>query len=119
MKNTTTITTTQKIVNKINSKKEFTFIKNKSIEPKNYIVSVQNIYTGKNPSLFFNMNLEINKILSNDIYDSIGLWLDKETSLYVVDANVHFYTLETAKHIARKYDQKAVYDINKNECIFI
>jgi len=109
-------TLTQKLVNKINARNNFTYLK-QGREQKNYIVSVKNIYTGKNPSLFFNMNIDLKLVLNNDVYDSIGLWQNDKDGIYYVDANVHFFTLKTALSVAQKYDQIAIYDIKNNKTI--
>tara|TARA_R110002050_G_scaffold270396_1_gene413432 strand:- start:196 stop:546 length:351 start_codon:yes stop_codon:yes gene_type:complete len=109
------ITKLQNLVNRVNSKIDFTYNLDPSLEQKNYVVSIKNIYTGKNPSLFFNMNIELKKAIDSKIFDSIGLWNNK--GRIYVDANVHFYSLDIALAIARKYNQISIFDINNNKII--
>ena len=113
------INTIQFLVNKINAKKDFTYHLNGSKDIKRYVVSCLNIYTGKNPSLFTDMNLKLNEVINKDLYDSIGLWYCKDKNTYFVDANVHFYNLDNAKDLATTFEQIAIYDLLTNETIYI
>ena len=117
------INTVQNIINKINAKQEFTHNLNDAVTGR-YIVSIKNIYTGKNPSLKTDLNLIISKYIDNEIkfsesffYDSIGTWLND--GIYYVDANIHFYDLNFAIEAAKLNNQKAIYDKIKNITINI
>jgi hypothetical protein len=115
------ISQVQKIVNLCHTKKDFTFELNKNYAP--YIVSIKNIYKGKNPSLDFELNLKIKDTInkSNIIskyYDSIGGWKDEDDN-FCIDANVHFYNLTLAKDTAKAFNQKAIFDKKNNKVILI
>lgn len=113
------INTVQKIVNKANNKKEFTYNLKKC--NKRYIVSVKNIFLGFNPSLCYDLNLRIENIINSDIYDSIGGWIGSNTdnNPYYLDANVHFYGLDAALDIAKNYGQLAIFDKLENKIIYL
>ena len=98
--------TVQQIVNKANTKRDFTRQINDN--DKRYTVSVLSIYKGKNPSLDHNVSIKVGMVLDNDLYDSIGGWQGRDG--YCLDANVDFYSLDNALMIARQYDQEAIYD---------
>ena len=109
----------QQIVNKINAKQNFTF--DLSNSKKRYVVSIKNIYKGKNPSLWHESILTINSIIKKDsllkdFYDSFGGWSDK-TNTYYVDLNIHFNDLQTALNVAKQNKQKAIYDIKTKKVI--
>jgi hypothetical protein len=112
--------TVQKIVNKAIGKKDFTHnLKNCD---KRYIVSVKNIYLGFNPSLCYDLNLRIDDVINNDIYDSIGGWNgfgSNKSKPYYLDANVHFYSLTVAIDTAKSYGQLAIFDKLDNKIINI
>jgi len=55
----TELTRFQDLINKINSKQNFTY--NLSNSKNRYIVSFKNLYTGKNPSLDFNLITKVDK----------------------------------------------------------
>ena len=115
------INTVQKIVNLCNTKNDFTFELNKN--DAQYIVSVKNIYKGKNPSLQFDLNLKIqetiNKInIVSKYYDSIGGWMDANNN-FCVDVNTHFYNLSLAIDTAKVFKQKAIFDKKNNKVILI
>ena len=107
--------TVQQIVNKANTKTDFT--KQINDNDKRYTVSVLSIYKGKNPSLDHNVSIKVGMVLDNDLYDSIRGWQGKED--YCLDANVDFYKLKNALMIARQYDQEAIYDRVKYQVIFL
>ena len=112
--------TIQKIVNKANNKIDFTY--NLKDCNKRYVVSVKNIYLGFNPSLCYDLNLRLNNVINNDIYDSIGGWNGFGTNKnkpYYLDANVHFYSLNIAIDTAKHYGQLAIFDKLENKIINI
>ena len=109
------ITVTQGINNKANARRDFTTYLSKS--KSRYIVSYKNIYLGKNPSTFSGLILRISKFVESEAYDSIGGWMDKETNIYYLDANLHFDTLETATEVATKNGELAIYDTLTNKVI--
>ena len=114
------INTVQKIVNKANGKNNFTY-KLKECD-KRYIVSVKNIYLGFNPSLCYDLNLKLKDIINDNIFDSIGGWNDfgnDKNKPYYLDANVHFYNLDDAITIAKKYKQIAIFDKLQNKTIYL
>ena len=116
------ITKVQQIVNLCNLHKDFTFnLNDKDVKKFNYIVSVKNIVICKNLSLEYDLNILIKNILDDKImqYDSIGLWFDKDTKLYNLDANYHVYGLKSALRMAELNSQKAIFDIQKNKVILL
>ena len=107
------ISTAQQIVNLCNSKDIFTFALYPALNQKRYVVSFTNIYTGKNPSLDFNLGVKISNLIRSQRYDSIGSFF--YDGLYYIDANIHFQDLKTALHFANKNNQLFIYDLkNKN-----
>ena len=113
-----TLTLAQSVVNKINSKLDFTQrLPDSRSEDQNWVVSTSSILICKNPSLEFDLLSKITKALESDpfIYNSIGGWLDPETGLYHVDLNSHFYSEESAKEIAKTHGQKSYYNLATNK----
>ena len=111
----------QIILNKFNSKEEFTFyLTDETLETdqNNYIVSVENIALAKNPSLAFDALTKIQTILDthDGLYESIGCYFDTKNQVYSLDANVHFYSLALAKIVGKEFNQLAIYDI-KNKTV--
>ena len=114
-----TLTLAQSIVNKINSKLDFTQKLPDCSFPtsSNWVVSTQPILISKNPSLEFDLLSKISKAIEVDtlVYNSIGGWLDPETFEYHVDLNSHFYSEENAKVIAKLNNQKSYYNLSTNK----
>lgn len=113
-----TLTLAQSIVNKINSKLDFTQkLPNSRSEESNWVVSTSSILITKNPSLEFDLLSKVSKALESDslIFDSIGGWLDAETGLYHIDLNSHFYAEGSAKTIAKVHNQKSYYNLSTNK----
>ena len=106
----------QTIVNKCNSKKEFT---HKVTDNKNnYIVSFKSLYKGKNPSLDFKLLSKIEESIKLGC-DSIGLWYDKGEDVFCIDANLHIHSLDFALKVAKVKKQKAIYSIRNKRAIFL
>ena len=112
------ISLVQTIVNKCNSKKDFKFRLKKDTGA-NYIVSIKNIINTKNPSLVHDLNIKIDNLINEYIFDSVGMWLDKDTNLYNIDANLHFNSLDAAIRTGKRHSQKAIWDIKNNKVINI
>ena len=111
----------QRIINKSNSKIDFTI----DLKPltARYIVSIKNIYYGKNPSLKYDLNKDINEAINrthtiSKYYDSIGGWKD-ENQNYCLDANIHFHNIHLALETAKIFKQKAIFDKVNNEVILV
>lgn len=113
--------TKQDIINRINAKQDFTYnLKNKSFKLDfnyNYIVGAENIYIGKNPSLFFDMCLKVD--LNNKEFCNVGGWLDKKTGIYYVDYSYNMETLFNALTLAKIHYQKSIFDIKNNKVIYL
>ena len=107
----------QTILNKSNQKQNFTY--NLSNSKNRYIVSFKNLYTGKNPSLDFNLITKVDKFINSKMYDSLGGWLNKETNLYYLDANLHFSDISIALKVAKNNNQIAIFDNLKKETIYL
>ena len=114
------ITTAQKIVNNANYKQNFTINISSEKSVKNrYIVSCVNLYTGKNPSLQFDLLNKIDKIINNtDIFDSIGGWFNTENKTYFLDCNQHFSNLNRALQFAKIYQKTAIFDKLEDRLIY-
>lgn len=110
-------TKTQNILNKANQKLNFTY--NLNSDKNRYIVSIKNIYTGKNPSLDFELIKRIEKYVKTGYYSSIGGWLDKKTNVYYLDANIHLQMLHYALQLAKNNNQIAIFDTKKQETIYL
>lgn len=115
------MTIKQDIINKINAKQDFTFnLENKSFKLQknyNYIVGTENIYTGKNPSLDFDLILKVD--LNNKLYCNIGGWFDKDANTYYVDYSYNIHTLQSALNLAKLHNQKSIFDIKNNTVIYL
>jgi len=113
----TELTKFQDLINKINSRQNFTY--NLSNSKNRYIVSYKNLYTGKNPSLDFNLITKVDKFINSKMYDSLGGWLNKETNVYYLDANLHFSDISIALKVAKNNNQIAIFDNLKKETIYL
>jgi len=111
------ITVTQQINNKANAKRDFTTYLSKSKD--RYILSVKNIYTGTNPSICFDLISRIGDTIDKNIYDSVGGWIDPETNIYYLDANMHFNSLSECISNAKGLGELAIYDTLENKVIYI
>lgn len=109
------ITIVQNITNKAHAKKEFTTYLTKT--KSRYIVSMRNIFIGKNFANCHDLILRVSKIVESGYYDSIGGWNFKGT--YFLDANLHFDNLEIAFQVARKNNEIAVFDTKENKTIYL
>lgn len=117
----TKTTIVQTILNKINSKENFTFaFDNKEVYTNNFVVSDEiPLFVGKNPSLDIEMLKKISEVIRSGNWDSIGGWTDNETGLYCVDKNTHYYYLKTAKLAGYVNKQKAIFDLNTKKVIYL
>lgn len=113
------ISLVQQIINKCNSRVNFTRDLTPSSGVKGrYIVSAVDIFTGKNPSMQSGLRLKIAEeieaecpfISGGHYFNSIGGWLNQETGMYHIGANLHYFNLENAMDAARTTDQIAIYD---------
>ena len=111
--NDTTIA--QNITNKAHAKKDFTTFLNNS--KGRYIVSIKNIFTGKNFANCHDMIIRVSKIVESGFYDSVGGWNYKDT--YFLDANLHFDNLEIAFQVAKRNNEIAVFDTKENKTIYL
>lgn len=122
MRNQQQLTKAQIIVNNANYKQDFTInISNeKSIENR-YIVSSFNLYEGKNASLDFDLFYKVDDIINinKGLFDSIGGWLNKETNIYSLDANIHFKDINFALKFAKVNKQTAIFDKVENKEIYL
>lgn len=116
------ISKTQVIFNNANYKQDFTInITNEKSKDNRYIVSCFNLYTGKNPSLNFELFGNVENICKNlDCwFDSVGGWLNKDTNVYSLDANMHFNDIDFALKFAKVNRQIAIFDKVTNQCIYL
>ena len=111
------LTQTQVINNKANARQDFTSYLNKN--KGRYIVSVKNLYTGTNPSTCFDLITRITETVEKNTYDSIGGWMDPETTVYFLDANIHFDSLSLCIANAELYGELAIYDSLNDEVIML
>jgi len=112
----------QQIINNANYKQDFTInIGKENTVNSRYIVSCYSLYLGANPSLDFNLLTSVNNICENRnlMFDSIGGWLNKETNIYSLDANMHFHDLNFALKFAKVNGQLAIFDKETEQVIYL
>jgi len=112
----------QKIINNANYKQDFTInIGKENTVNSRYVVSCYSLYLGENPSLDFDLLSNVNNICENCnlMFDSIGGWLNKETNLYSLDANMHFNDLNFALKFAKVNKQLAIFDKETKQVIYL
>jgi hypothetical protein len=98
----------QDVVNKINAKADFTHnINNTRLE--RYTVSTQNVFTGKNPSLFLKDTWKVVDDAFNSDQELLGGWLS-EDDIYFLDYGISISNLRIAMQFARANNQLAIYD---------
>ena len=98
----------QDVVNKINAKADFTHnINNTRLE--RYTVSIQNVFTGKNPSLFLKDIWKVVDDAFNSNHELLGGWLS-EDDIYFLDYGISITDLRIAMQFARANNQLAIYD---------
>jgi len=120
--NTKEIKLSQQIINNANYKQDFTInISNDTTINNRYIVSCYSLYLGSNPSLDFKLLESVTNIIdiNNGLFDSVGGWLNKETNLYSLDANMHFDNLEFALKFAKINKQLAIFDKETQQTIYL
>jgi len=103
------ITPQQDVVNKINAQTDFTYNINKT-RVERYTISVQNIFTGKNPSLYLKDTWQVVDDAFNSNHELLGGWLDKQDGVYYLDYNLSVNNLKDAMKIAKFNKQLAIYD---------
>ena len=103
------ITIAQNITNKAHSKQDFTTYL--TTTKGRYIVSMKNIFTGKNFANCHDMIIRVSDIVETGYYDSIGGWNFEGN--YFVDANRHFQDLDLAIQSAKINKQIAIFDTKK------
>ena len=112
----------QQIINNANYKQDFTInIGKENTVNSRYVVSCYNFYLGSNPSLDFDLLTSVEDICENCnlMFDSIGGWLDKETNLYSLDANMHFNDINFALKFANVNKQLAIFDKETKQVIYL
>lgn len=77
---------------------------------KPYILSYKTLITIKNDTTVFNHVLIPNKCI-------IGGWKDKDTDTYYIELNKVYKSKQQALKIAKRYKQKAIYNMNTGEVI--
>ena len=98
----------QDVVNKINAKADFTHnINNTRLE--RYTVSTQNVFTGKNPSLFLKDTWKVVDDAFNSNQELLGGWLS-EDDIYFLDYGLSVSDIKEAMKIAKFNEQLAIYD---------
>jgi len=107
----------QLILNNCINKQNFTIKLNSS--KSRYIVSIKNLYKGVNPSNDTDLRNNINKIIESKQFCSIGGWMDTETNIYFIDANLHIDNLSFALIAATTNKQKAIFDTLTNKVIIL
>jgi len=113
-----TLTLTQIILNKANSKEDFTHIIDKEATGR-YVVATESLYKGTNPSIDLKLRLKISEALIHPVeYDSIGGWMSPEGEYYL-DANWHLEDLDKALGVGEIFKQEAIYDRLEKEVIFL
>lgn len=118
----------QQILNNCNRRVNFTHDLTPSSGVKGrYIVSAVDIFQGKNPSMQSDLILKIAEELEAECpflsgghyFNSIGGWLNQETGMYHIGANLHYFNLENAMDAAKVTDQIAIYDRFADDIILV
>ncbi len=105
------------IVNKINSKQDFTHYINDDPNLR-YVVGVKNLFTGKNPSMeWLNSSTAIDDALKLDSIHGIGGWMDPSDGTYYVDCVNAYLTLGIAMGVANHFNEIAIYDRKENKVL--
>jgi hypothetical protein len=110
------ISTAQSITNKCNSLVDFTY--KLTDNEGRYVVSTYPIYKGINPSLDSELIVNIDKAIKSGQNDSIGMWRGDDGK-YCVDGSLHFDDLEWALKVAKAFNQKAIYDLQNDEVVYL
>tara|TARA_R110002110_G_scaffold413002_1_gene639846 strand:+ start:575 stop:919 length:345 start_codon:yes stop_codon:yes gene_type:complete len=109
--------TLQRLINKVNAKQNFTY--NLTNNRNRYIVSIENVYNGSNPSIKFDLITKVSKIIETTNFDSLGGWFDVDDKTYCLDLNIHLSDLTTALKLAKVNKQTAIFDSKKNLVIYL
>lgn len=59
------------------------------------------------------------KYILNQNYNIVGGWFDKETNCYLVECNETFDNIIIALHVAKLYNQKYIFDLDKKESLSV
>ena len=107
----------QRIYNLCNTKQDFTHSLTK--HKGRYIVSCKNVLSTENMSFEADGITKVFNALKSTEFDSLGGWLDKETEVYHLDLNSHFYNLDIALQVGYLNEQKAIFDTLENKVIYL
>jgi len=55
----------------------------------------------------------------NPLAEYVGTWYSEESKSQYLDATVHLSCRQDALHLARMYNQEAIYDIGQRKCILL
>ena len=122
-----TLSLVQQIVNRSNSRRNFT----KELRPSvgvngRYVVTSEVLFEGKNPSMELGLRLiiadAVDKVcLFGDAhyYNSIGGWMDPDTETYYIGANLHFFNLDSAIRAAKNTEQLAIFDRHSEKVLYL
>lgn len=101
------ISTEQQLANKINGSIDFTH--HYYSYPERYVVGLQNLYTGKNPSIYASsLTLAVHG-MNSPLGDCFGGWLS-EHGTYYVDISTTTDDLKEALSQAKFRNEVAIYD---------
>lgn len=117
MRQSTTLAPVQELLNRCNSKVDFTYNLNNS--KSRYIVGIESILTSTNPSLNFTLRTKLLPYIEDVSFDTIGGWNDPKTGLFHIDAGVKVSDLATALKTAKQHKQTAIYDTENNVVITV
>ena len=109
--------TLQRLINRINAKQNFTY--NLTNNRNRYIVSIESVYNGLNPSIDFHLITKVSKIIQKQDFDSLGGWFNLDNKTYCLDLNIHLSDLTTALKLAKVNQQTAIFDSKKNLVIYL
>lgn len=122
------ISLTQRILNKANSRVNFTkeLIPSSGVKGR-YVVTSTEIFKGKNPSATTGLILKIAEavemacpfVTNGHFFNSIGGWTDPGTNIYYIGANLHYSSLSNAVKAAKDAEQTAIYDQLTDEVIYL
>ena len=107
----------QSIVNLVRSKKDGTIFLTNNHE--RYLVSSKTIFKGSKKDIPTNLHQFLSSYIEDVSFEFIGTWYDEEEDLFYIDLGYTYFSKNIALKIAKILKEKAIYDIEEKEVIYI